>query len=80
MRLTGKKSFEKILSYITVCVVLHNFLVGNREDDLEEVDDNDDLSKMDADNKLNTCPFADYYYRDTTTRREEVKNYVLARK
>jgi hypothetical protein len=28
MRLTGKRSFERILCYISVCVVLHNFLVG----------------------------------------------------
>jgi hypothetical protein len=72
MRLTGKKSFKKILRYITVCVVLHNFLVGKREDDLNEADE--DLSDIDADNELNS-PVPDYLA--STTRREQVKNYVL---
>jgi hypothetical protein len=73
MRLTGKKSFKKILRYITVCVVLHNFLVGNREDELDE-DCDDDLSEIDADNELNH-PVADYM--DGSTRRDQVKNYLL---
>ena len=73
MRLTGKKSFKKILRYVTVCIVLHNFLVGNREDEMDDVSD-DDLSEIDADNELNQ-PVADYL--DTATRREQVKNYVL---
>ena len=72
MRLTGKRSFKKILRYISACVVLHNFLVGKREDDLEE--DWDDLSEIDANNELNH-PVADYM--DSGTRREQVKNYVL---
>jgi hypothetical protein len=72
MRLTGKKSFKKILRYITVCIVLHNFLIGKREDDLDEVCD--DLSEIDADNELNS-PVADFC--DSATRREQVKNYVL---
>jgi hypothetical protein len=72
MRLTGKKSFKKILRVVTVCIILHNFLVGNREDDLDEV--RDDLSEIDANNELN-CPVADYL--DSATRREQVKNYVL---
>jgi hypothetical protein len=72
MQLTGKRSFKKILRLISVCVVLHNFLVGNREDDLDE--DGDDLSEIDADNKLNR-PVADYM--ESNTRREQVKNYVL---
>jgi hypothetical protein len=72
MRLTGKNSFKNILRYISVCVVLHNFLVGNREDELEEV--GDDLSEIDADNELNRH-VADY--RDLATRREQVRNYVL---
>ncbi len=73
MRLTGKKSFKKILRFVTVCIILHNFLVGKREDDLNEVGD-DDLSEIDANNELN-CPVADYL--DLTTCREQVKNYVL---
>jgi hypothetical protein len=73
MRLTGKKSFKKILRFVTVCIILHNFLVGKREDDLDEVGD-DDLSEIDANNELN-CPVADYL--DSATRREQVKNYVL---
>jgi hypothetical protein len=72
MRLTGRRSFKKILRYITACVVLHNFLVERREDDLEE--DRDDLSEIDANNELNR-PVADYM--DSGTRREQVKNYVL---
>jgi hypothetical protein len=72
MRLTGKKSFKKILRYVTVCIVLHNFLIEKREDDLDEA--SDDLSDIDADNELN-CPVPDYM--DSTTRREQVKNYVL---
>jgi hypothetical protein len=73
MRLTGKRSFKKILRYVTVCVVLHNFLVGKREDEIDDVGD-DDLSEIDANNELN-CPVADYL--DSATRREQVKNYVL---
>jgi hypothetical protein len=73
MRLTGKRSFKKILCYVTVCVVLHNFLVEKREDEMDDVG-NDDLSEIDADNKLN-CPVADYL--DSATHREQVKNYVL---
>jgi hypothetical protein len=72
MRLTGKKSFKKILRYISVCVVLHNFLVGNREDDLDQLPD--DLSDIDADNELNH-PVADYL--GSGTRRDQVKNFVL---
>jgi hypothetical protein len=72
MRLTGKKSFKKILRFVTVCIILHNFLVGKREDDLDEAGDN--LSEIDANNELN-CPVADYL--DLATRREQVKNYVL---
>ena len=72
MQLTGKKSFKKILRFVTVCVILHNFLVGKREDDLDEA--GDDLSSIDANNELN-CPVADYL--DSATRREQVKNYVL---
>jgi hypothetical protein len=73
MRLKGKRSFKKILRYVTVCVVLHNFLVERREDEIDDVGD-DDLSEIDADNELN-CPVADYL--DSATRREQVKNYVL---
>jgi hypothetical protein len=72
MRLTGKRSFKKILRYVTVCVVLHNFLIGKREEDFDEVCD--DLSEIDADNELN-CPVAGF--QDSATRREQVKNYVL---
>ena len=72
MRLSGKKSFKKILRYITTCVVLHNFLVERREDDIEE--DWDELSEIDANNELNR-PVADYM--NSETRREQVKNYVL---
>ena len=73
MRLTGKRSFKNILRYVTVCVVLHNFLVGNREDEMDDVGD-DDLSEINADNELN-CPVANYL--DSATHREQVKNYVL---
>ena len=73
MRLTGKKSFKKILRYITVCVLLHNFLVGKREESFDDACD-DHLSEIDADNELN-CPVADF--RHSATRREQVKNYVL---
>jgi hypothetical protein len=73
MRLTGKKTFKKILRYVTVCVTLHNFLVGKREDELEE-DCDSDLSDIDADNELNN-PVADFM--DSSTRRDQVKNYVL---
>jgi hypothetical protein len=73
MRLTGKKSFRKILRYITVCVILHNFLVDRREDEIDDVGD-DDLSDIDADNELNR-PVEDYLH--SGTRREQVKNYLL---
>jgi hypothetical protein len=53
--------------------VLHNFLVGKREDEMDDIGD-DDLSEIDADNELN-CPVADYL--DSATRREQVKNYML---
>ena len=72
MRLTGKKSFKKILCYVSVCVVLHNFLVGKREDDLGEADK--DLSDIDANNELNR-PIPDH--AESASRREQVKNYVL---
>jgi hypothetical protein len=72
MRPTGKKSLKKILCFVTVCIILHNFLVGKREDDLDEV--GDDLSEIDANNEL-SCPVADYL--DLVTCREQVKNYVL---
>jgi hypothetical protein len=65
--------FQKILRYITVCVVLHNFLVDKREDEMADVG-NDNLSEIDANNKLK-CPVADFL--DLVTRREQVKNYVL---
>jgi hypothetical protein len=73
MRLTGKKLFKKILCYITVCVVLHNFLVGKREDKVDDVV-NDNLSKINASNKLN-CPVAGYLNSKTCW--EQVKNYML---
>jgi hypothetical protein len=72
MQLTGKRSFKKILWYITVCIVLHNFLIVKREEEFNEVCD--DLSEINADNKLN-CPVADF--RDLAPRRKQVKNYVL---
>jgi hypothetical protein len=72
MRLSGKKLFKNILRYITACVVLHNFLVAKREDDIEE--DWDELSEIDANNELNHLA-ADYM--NSETRREQVKNYVL---
>jgi hypothetical protein len=74
MRLTGKKSFKKILRYISVCVVLHNFLVERREDEFGDDVGDDDLSEIDANNELN-CPVADYL--DSATRREQVKNFIL---
>jgi hypothetical protein len=73
MRLTGKKSFQSILCYISVCAVLRNFLVGKREDDLGQAEE-DDLSKIDADNKLNR-PIPDH--AKSASRREQVKNYDL---
>ena len=72
MRLTGKKSFEKILCYVSVCVVLHNFLVGKREDNLGETDE--DLSNIDSNNELNR-PIPDH--AESASPREQVKNYVL---
>jgi hypothetical protein len=57
MRLTGKKPFKQILWHITVCIVLHNFLVEKREDKINEVPDN--LSEIDVDNELtNNSPAA----------------------
>ncbi len=73
MRLTGKRSFKKILCYISACVVLHNFLVGKREDDVGHAGE-DDLSEIDADNELNR-PIPDH--AESASRREQVKNYVL---
>ena len=52
--------------------MLHNFLVGKREDDVEEAWD--DLSEIHANNELNH-PVADYM--DWGTRREQAKKYVL---
>jgi hypothetical protein len=73
MWLTSKTLFKKSFRYITVCIILHNFLVGIREDDLDELCD-DDLSEIDADNKLNQ-PVADYMQSSTCC--EQVRNYVL---
>jgi hypothetical protein len=73
MQLTDKKLFKTILGYVTVCIVLHNFLIGKREEELDEVCD--DLSKINADNKELNSPVANFRY--STTRREQVKNYVL---
>ena len=73
MRLTGKKSFQRILCYISVCAVLRNFLVGKREDDLGHAGE-DDLSEIDADNELNR-PIPDH--AESASHREQVKNYVL---
>ncbi len=73
MRLTGKRSFKKILRYVAVCVVLHNFLVEKIEDEMDDIGD-DGLSESDANNGLN-WHVADYL--DSATRREQVKNYVL---
>jgi hypothetical protein len=74
MRLTGKKSFEKILCFVSVCVcvVLHNFLVGKREDNLGDADE--DLSDIDANNELNR-PIPDH--AESASRCEQVKNYVF---
>ena len=72
MRLTGKKSFKKILCYLSVCVVLHNFLVGKREDGLGKADQ--DLSDIHANKELNR-PIPDH--AESASRREQVKNYIL---
>jgi hypothetical protein len=74
MWLTSKTSFKEIHCYITVCIILHNFLVGNREDHLDELCDNDGLSEIDADNDLNQ-PVADYSH--SSTHCKQIRNYVL---
>jgi hypothetical protein len=53
-------------------VVLHNFLVGKREDDLGKADGN--LYDIDANNKLN-CPIPDH--AESASHCEQVKNHVL---
>ena len=53
-------------------MVLHNFLVGKREDDLGEADE--DLSNIDANNELN-CHISDH--AESAIHHEQVKNYVL---
>ena len=52
-RITNKKnSFQQILRYIRVCVILHNLLFG-WEDEYDGEETDEYLSDIDADNKLN---------------------------
>ena len=63
-----------IIEYSTVCVILHNLLIGF-DDDTEQFDD-DTLSDIDANNELNepldTLATAD-------ARRTQLLNYIMER-
>ena len=50
---------ERIIRYITCCVILHNFLIAeNDEENTYFFEDDDCASEIDADNELN-CPAND---------------------
>ena len=73
----GKKDIEKIVKYITVCIILHNTLIDL--DDEYDVDDDDDfsvLSDVDADNKINH-PLSEDTPDDH--RRNQIKNFLIKR-
>ena len=73
-QLTEEKStLETIIKYISVCVVLHNILIGF-DDELEEYDWDDDISEIDADNELNQ-PLHPLACADA--RRTQLLNYML---
>lgn len=72
----GKESMKKIIRYITVCVIIHNYLIGWEP----EADDHTDLFDQDSDNEHNSDneifhPVPDGASNDT--RREQLKNYFM---
>ena len=67
---------QKIVSYVTCCVILHNLLIdfNNEDDDVDEW--KDDLSDIDADDVLNR-PIDESQPNDT--RRTQLLQYLLER-
>ena len=68
-----KESIEKIIKYILCAVILHNFLIAeNDEGNVFFEEDDDCVSGIDTDNKLN-CPVNDA--TDEQERRNQLTEY-----
>ena len=79
----ARKSLRQILKYVEVCIVLHNLLIDNREDDVPEdwidydkfsdLDDDDRRPELDSDDELNLAVPGD---ANKDIRREQLCNYM----
>ena len=69
-----KRSLTRVIKYVTVCVVLHNLLIGFGDEPIDLFEE--DVSDVDADNELNQPldPLA-----HSAARREQLLNFMLER-
>jgi hypothetical protein len=64
---------KRVLTYITVAVILHNLLIGFGDEG--EVGDDDEVSDIEEENELNRA--ISNVTGQSALRREQLKNYIM---